>query len=82
MLATVPRPKKPAAADGPTQINLKLPDELLAAIDGWVADINQRRPWPRMTRSDLIRIVMGRAVQERPDWLGLPPAPDEPEPRR
>lgn len=30
-----------------------------------------------MTRSDLIRIVMGRAVQDRPDWLGLPPAPDD-----
>lgn len=69
MLATVPKPKSPAPSTGSTQINLKLPEELLEAIDGWVADINRERPWPKMTRSDVIRIVMGWAAKERPGWV-------------
>ena len=41
MLATVSPQKKPAV-DAQTQINLKMPESLLAAIDEWVADINKR----------------------------------------
>ncbi len=38
-------------------------------MDGLVGEINDRREWPKMTRSDLIRLVMGRAIKERPEWL-------------
>ena len=66
-----PRQQAPAAApsDAVTQLNMRLPVELLEAMDGLVEEINQRRPWPKMTRSDLIRIVVGKAIEDRPDWL-------------
>lgn len=75
MIASVAKPKPrqhpPAAAqpEAVTQLNMRLPVDLLEAMDGLVEEINQRRPWPKMTRSDLIRIVMGKAIEDRPDWL-------------
>jgi hypothetical protein len=48
---------------------MKLPVELLEAIDDMVEEINENREWPKMTRSDVIRLVMGRAIKERPAWL-------------
>lgn len=72
MLAVVPRPKKaspPPSPAEPTQINLKLSAELLGAVDALVEEANQRRPWPKMTRSDLIRELLSKAVEERPVWL-------------
>lgn len=74
MLAAVPKAKprqtRPSPpSDGVTQLNMRLPVELLEAMDSMVEEINQRRPWPKMTRSDLIRLVVGRALEERPIWL-------------
>lgn len=72
MLTTVPRSKKtspPPSPSEPTQINLKLSAELLGAVDALVEEVNQRRPWPKMTRSDLIRELLSKAVEERPGWL-------------
>lgn len=62
-------PRSAPQPEGPAQINMKLPHELLEAMDNMVEEINQRRPWPKMTRSDLIRLVVGRALEERPGWL-------------
>lgn len=72
MLAAVPRPKKAPPAPSPaepTQINLKISAELLGAVDALVEEANRRRPWPKMTRSDLIREVLSKAVEDRPAWL-------------
>ena len=84
MLAIVPRkkPAAPASPSEPVQINLKMSAELLEAIDGLVEKINRARPWPKMTRSDLIRTVMDRTTREPPDWLlGAPDAELEASPR-
>ena len=63
-------PARPAPqADGPAQLNMKLPHELLQSMDALVEEINGTRDWPKMTRSDLIRLVVGRAIKERPSWL-------------
>ncbi len=48
---------------------MKLPHHLLQAMDDLVDEINGSREWPKMTRSDLIRLVVGRAIKERPGWL-------------
>ena len=75
MIASVAKAKaRPSARttptpEGPAQLNMKLPHELLEAMDALVDEINQRREWPKMTRSDLIRLVVGRAIKERPEWL-------------
>lgn len=68
MLATVAKSEAPKA--GPVQINLKMPPELLEAVDAWVEDLNRKRSWPKMTRSDVIRAVLERACRERPDLEG------------
>lgn len=70
MLATVPKPKTPAADAGLVQTNLRLPPTLLEQLDVWVEELNQTRTWPRVTRSDLIRGVLIWAAKERPDWEG------------
>lgn len=74
MLAAVPGPKVPAKPEGtaekPVQTAFRLPQELLDGLDDWVAEINKTRPWPKMTRSDLVRLVLSRAVAERPDIGG------------
>jgi hypothetical protein len=68
---TKPRlsPVSAAQPGGPAQLNLKLPHHLLQAMDDLVDEINGSREWPKMTRSDLIRLVVGRAIKERPGWL-------------
>lgn len=68
MLATVAKSEGPKP--GPVQINLKMPPELLEAVDTWVDEINAARTWPKMTRSDVIRAVLERACRERPDLEG------------
>jgi len=82
MLATVSKPKTAQAEPGLVQTAFRLPPDLLVELDAVVEEVNAARPWPKMTRSDLVRIALGKMLKERPDWLGLPPAPDEPEPRR
>jgi hypothetical protein len=54
---------------GHTQTAFRLPDELLEGIDALVEQINETRPWPKMTRSDFVRLVLAKAVEDRPEWL-------------
>lgn len=76
MLATVPKPKqspkqspKPPAPQGHTQTAFRLPNELLEQLDAIVEAANLAQPWPKMTRSDLVRLVLTKVIEERPDWL-------------
>lgn len=75
MLSAVPKPKPPsstkatAADKGHVQTAFRLPTELLDGVDALVDEINETRPWPKMTRSDLVRLVLAKAIEERPDWL-------------
>lgn len=72
MLAAVSKPKtSPATKAAPEQVQtaFRLPTDLLAGLDALVEEVNRRRPWPRTTRSDLVRLVLSRVVEERPEWL-------------
>lgn len=52
---TSKQPSKPSEGAGLTQINLRLPGELLAAVDAAVDAANAADPWHRVNRSDFIR---------------------------
>lgn len=69
-LAIPPMPKKPPPPKALIALNLRVPPDLLEAVDQWVTDVNATRSWPKLTRSDLIRLVLERLVKERPDWVG------------
>lgn len=49
---------------GLTQINLRVPDELLKAIDEAVDAANQADPWRRINRSDFIREAIVGALRK------------------
>lgn len=68
MLAPVPVRPKGTAAPAITQINLKIPEDLLASVDAWVEEVNDGR-WPKLTRSDVIRSLLAWGVRERPEWV-------------
>lgn len=62
-------------AGGPIQTAFRLPTELLEGLDALVERVNEHRPWPKMTRSDLVRLVLSKTVEEPPEWLlGAPDA--------
>lgn len=75
MLAVVPKPPKsskgPRSAAEPSLIQtaFRLPPELLERLDAMVDEMNQARPWPKMTRSDLVRIILNHTLDEQPAWL-------------
>lgn len=76
MLATVPRTKPakqhkapPADDGGLIQTAFRLPPSIIEGLDGLVEEMNQARPWPKMTRSDLVRMVLAKLIEDRPDWL-------------
>ena len=79
MLATVPKPAKPAKPPtnakaappdrGHVQTAFRLPNELLEGLDALVERANEHRPWPKLTRSELVRLVLTHAVEEPPAWL-------------
>jgi hypothetical protein len=62
-----PAPKKgqPAAPEI-VALNMNVPLDLLAALDGWAEKLNADPTGsPRWTRSDVIRAALWRAVKER-----------------
>ena len=58
------KPTKAPEGNGLTQINLRVPDELLAAIDSAVESINAADPWHRINRSDFIREAIVEALRK------------------
>jgi len=53
-----------------TPFNMRMPDSLLEALDAWVDDLNKGRALGKVTRSDLIRVVLEKACRDRPDLEG------------
>lgn len=66
----IKKPAKKPPEPETVQLNLRVPPDLIQAIDAWVFEENQAVTWPKMTRSDLIRGVMEWAARARPDWKG------------
>lgn len=66
--------KKPKAATskpatGVMTINaFKMSKETLKRLDAWLAEQNEGRRGPKLSRNDLIRGVLDWAADERPDW--------------
>lgn len=50
------------------QSQFRLPRSLLDGLDAWLAELNQGRDWPLLTRTDLVRGVLAWAVATRPTW--------------
>lgn len=75
MLAAVTKPKtkpsKPASVEEPAlvQTAFRLPPHLLEGLDAMVQQVNESRPWHKMTRTDMIRLLLTKVIDERPDWL-------------
>lgn len=62
-MASPKTPKSSVTATGLININLRLPEELLAEIDQQVEKANQSGGWPKLTRTDLIRNTLADAAK-------------------
>lgn len=49
------------------QFNVRIPRFLLRDMDAWLTSINEGRRVGRVSRSDLVRLVLDKACRERPD---------------
>jgi hypothetical protein len=61
--------KRPAVSES-TKVQFRFSAELLADLDAWTAELNEGKPWPPLTRSDLVRDVLMWAVRTRPNFKG------------
>lgn len=59
-----------------TPFTMRMPDDILAGLDEWVDELNRGRALGKVTRSDLIRLVLSRAIETRPDLDPRLPSPD------
>jgi hypothetical protein len=57
----------PAPAGRLIQMNIRIPPTLIGALDAIVERRNRTRGWPKLTRSDLIRDLLERAVEAEAD---------------
>jgi hypothetical protein len=63
-------PPTSEADDELVPFNMRMSKRTLEGLDAWVDDLNRGRALGKVNRSDLIRLVLSRAVTERPD-LGV-----------
>jgi len=70
------RRQEPAKANL-TPFTMRMPDDILAGLDEWVDELNRGRALGKVTRSDLIRLVLSRAIETRPDLDPRLPSPDD-----
>jgi len=61
-----------ARPEGTTPLNINLPTAVFERLDAWVEHLNAGADGPRWTRTDLIRTVLVRALNERGDSGGSP----------
>ncbi len=50
--------------EGTTQINVNLPSDLLAKLDAWVEQLNTSPEGARWTRTDIIRTLLVRGIEQ------------------
>lgn len=62
--------------DGLTQFNMRMPRALLRDLDAWVDQLNSGQRLSKVSRSDLIRLTLERACEERPDLNSIDPLPN------
>ena len=65
-MQTVAATKTPARNE-PIQVNVRLSARQVEELDAWLAEINAERGWPKLTRTDVIRNLLDKALRERPD---------------
>jgi hypothetical protein len=53
--------------DVPVQINLRISKALLDRVDTRIEKANEKRHWPKLTRSDLIRELLEKYVDDGQD---------------
>lgn len=63
MAARRQEPQKPTL----TPFTMRMPDDILEGLDVWVDELNAGRALGKVTRSDLIRLILSKAIAERPD---------------
>ena len=51
-------------------MNIRISAEQLEQLDAWLEEINANRGWPKLTRTDVIRNLLARGLEERPAWVG------------
>lgn len=64
---------KKATQPDPSELvpfNFRMPRGILDGLDAWVDELNEGRALGKVTRSDLIRLILSRAIEERPEWVG------------
>lgn len=61
------KPKPPPSREGLTQVQFRMPDELMARLDAYVESLNEGRV-NKLNRSDVVRGVVDWVVRTRPDW--------------
>lgn len=65
-MQTVAATKTPARNE-PIQVNVRLSARQVEELDAWLEEINAERGWPKLTRTDVIRNLLDKALRERPD---------------
>lgn len=63
-------PDAPPAESDLVPFNIRLPRGLIAALDARVAKINGQRKWTKINRSDLIRDLLARGIDQPSDEEG------------
>lgn len=58
-------PRKPRSPEGLSQFNIRMPPDLIAALDEEVEELLRLHPGRMLTRSDLIREVLYAHVRAR-----------------
>lgn len=58
-------PRKPRSPDGLAQFNIRMPPDLIDALDREVAEEQEQHPGRMLTRSDLIREILYAHVRAR-----------------
>lgn len=59
------------------QLAFRVSPDAVAALDAWVAEINERRTVNRRTRTDVLGSLLAYGLTHRPDWAGDEPPPPE-----
>ena len=67
-------PKKPSSRAGTRQAQVRMPDELADRLDAYVAALNARRRYPKLTRTGVILGVVDWVIRTGQDWEERPGA--------
>jgi len=78
-MARPARKRGKSKSDDSEKVQFRLPLSLIKSLDTWAAELNQKKPWPPTTRSELVRRSLQWAVDRRPNLGLIPEDPHAPE---